>query len=97
MTWTTQRILDALADNREKLRAFGVQKIGLFGSYSRDTPRPDSDMDFLVVLERNTFDDYMGLKLFLEDFFGCGVDLVIEDSLRSELRPYVMADVRYVS
>jgi len=97
VTWTSKSVLDALAENREQLRKFGVQKIGLFGSYSRNAPDSNSDMDFLVTLERNTFDNYMGLKLFLEDYFGHQVDLVIEESLRPELRPYVTADVRYAA
>jgi hypothetical protein len=94
--WTAESILDTLTENLDSLRAFGVLKIGLFGSYSRGAPHRDSDMDFLVVLQKYTFDDYMGVKFFLEDLFGCKVDLVIEESLRSELRPYIMADVRYV-
>jgi predicted nucleotidyltransferase len=67
----------------------------LFGSYRRGIATPDSDMDFLVTLERSSFDDYMDLKFFLEDLFGCTVDLVPEKDIKPRLRPYIMEDVVY--
>ena len=69
-------IKQTLVDNRKTLRKYGVKRIGLFGSYVRGTAIPASDIDFLVELERLTFDDYMGLTLFLEDLFQKNVDLV---------------------
>lgn len=73
----------------------GVLKIGIFGSYRRGSPRSTSDMDFLVVLERPSFDNYMDLKFFLEDLFSCKVDLVMEDTLKPRLRPYILEEVIY--
>ena len=75
----------------------GAQKIGLFGSYSRGTATPDSDLDFLVVLEKSTFDGYMDLKFYLEDLFGLEVDLVLEKGVKPRLRPHIMAEVIYAS
>ncbi|HYP39727.1 MAG TPA: nucleotidyltransferase family protein [Chloroflexia bacterium] len=92
---TAQQILDMLVQHRARLREFGVQKIGLFGSYSRGEAGLDSDMDFLVVLERLTFDDYMSVLFLLEDLFSCKVDLVLEDSIKPRLRPYIMSEVMY--
>jgi hypothetical protein len=74
----------------------GVCSLGLFGSYRRGTATPESDMDFLVTLERSSFDDYMNLKFLLEDLFGCPIDLVVAHALKSRLRPYVLAEVAYV-
>ncbi len=95
--WTTQEILKTLDAHRDKLRAMGARKIGLFGSYRRGTPTSDSDMDFLVTLARPSFDDYMDIKIFLEDEFGCKVDLVLEDSIKPRLRPYILNEVVYVT
>lgn len=92
---TAQEILDTLAQHREELRGWGVQSIGLFGSYRRGDAKPDSDMDFLVTLERSSFDDYMDLKFFLEDLFESKVDLVPEKDIKPRLRPYIMEDVVY--
>lgn len=37
----------------------------------------------------------MGLKFFLEELFGCGVDLVVYDALKPRIRQYVMGEVEY--
>ena len=92
---TSEGILGELQVHRRDLRKFGVLKIGLFGSYRRGSPRAESDMDFLVVLERPSFDNYMDLKFFLEDMFSCKVDLVMEDTLKPRLRPYILDEVIY--
>lgn len=93
--WTRGEILDRLAQHRDPLRAMGVRKIGLFGSYRRGTPTAGSDMDILVTLDQPSFDGYMDLKFFLEELFQCPVDLVLEKNLKPRLRPYILAEVEY--
>src|SRR4051794_8264107 len=95
--WTTQDILDKLAHQRVLLSEMGVQKIGLFGSYRRGTATAESDMDFLVMLEDSTFDSYMAVKIYLEDLFGCKIDLVLEKTIKPSLRPYILAEVVYAA
>jgi len=92
---TAQEILSRLTQHREKLHELGVRAIGLFGSYQRGTPRLDSDMDFLVELERPSFDSYMDLKFFLEDMFRCRVDLVLAHTIKPRLRPIILSEVAY--
>ena len=43
--WTADAILDFLYTHRDTLKAMGVRKIGLFGSYVRGEQQPDSDID----------------------------------------------------
>lgn len=74
----------------------GVVKLGLFGSYARGEQQPGSDLDFLVILRDNTFDQYMEVKFYLEDMFGLSVDLGIEDTLRPEIRERILREVIYV-
>ena len=93
--WTSQEILQTLSKHKKALIGMGVRKIGLFGSYRRDTPSSASDMDFLVILERNSFDGYMNVKIYLEDLFGCPVDLVLEETIKPRLRPYILEEVVY--
>jgi len=90
-------IKQSLVDNRETLRKYGVKRIGLFGSYVRGTATAASDIDFLVELERVTFDDYMGLALFLEDLFQKDVDLVTATSIKPGIKPYVEKEIEYVT
>ncbi len=93
--WTTEKILDVLDEHHKQLRDLGAVRLGLFGSYARNSPNPQSDIDFLVVLEQNTFERYMDILFYLEDLFRCKVDLVLEDTLRDELRPYIMSEIVY--
>lgn len=93
--WTSAEVLAELARNRARLQTLGVRSLGLFGSYRRGTPRPDSDMDFLIDLERPSFDGYMDIKLWLEDTFGLPVDLVLVDTLKPRLRPVILSEVVY--
>ena len=79
------------------MRRLGVRRLGLFGSAVRGESRPDSDLDFLVELERNSFDAYMDLKFFLEDLFQCRVDLVLADTIKPRLREGILKETEYVS
>ncbi|MBN1149555.1 MAG: nucleotidyltransferase family protein [Anaerolineales bacterium] len=89
-------ILKTLENHQADLQRMGVCRIGLFGSYRRGAPSPESDMDFLVALEKPTFDSYMDVKFFLEDLFGCRVDLVMEETIKPRLRPFILQEVIYV-
>jgi predicted nucleotidyltransferase len=95
MALTAEYVLSELSKHADVLRGFGVKKIGLFGSVARGEAAEGSDLDFLVELERHTFDDYFGTKFFLEDHFGCKVDLVMVEALRREFAAQVMQEVVY--
>jgi uncharacterized protein len=90
-------ILKTLEERKDDLQRMGVLKIGLFGSYRRGKPGSSSDMDFVVKLEQPTFDAYMDVKIYLEDLFSCPVDLVIEETIKPRLRPYIMDEVVYAA
>jgi hypothetical protein len=94
--WTARTILDTLHQHRSELRAMGVIKLGLFGSYVRDEQRSDSDMDFLFSIEPFTWGNWMDVWNFLEDVFQTKIDLVPEKDLRPELQRHVLPEVRYV-
>lgn len=95
--WDATTIIETLETHRQRLNALGVRKLGLFGSYKRNAAKLDSDMDFLVTLNETSFDAYMDTKIFLEDLFQCSVDLVLEQNIKSRLRPYILNEVVYVS
>ena len=93
MPLTKDEILATLEREREAVRAFGVRRLALFGSALRGSIGEASDLDFVVVFDRVTFDDYMGLKEFLEERFGRKVDLVIEEDIKPLLRESILRDV----
>ena len=95
MKRTREAVLKQLEDNRDKIRGFGVKRLGLFGSVARGEATERSDLDFLVELEKKSFDVYMDLKDFLEEMFGCKVDLVMKDALKPRLREPILKETVY--
>jgi predicted nucleotidyltransferase len=95
---TTQKeILETLSLlDRELVKDYKVQRIGLFGSYARSEQRPESDIDLLVAFADGAdLFDLARLKYFLEEHLGHRVDIVPERALRNELKKSVLADVKY--
>jgi uncharacterized protein len=95
-----QEILDGLLKNLNKWRKeYGVKQIGLFGSYSRDEQIESSDID--VVVEFNdadlSFDNYMDLKICLEDLFQKPIDLVILNDIKPTLKSNILSTIKYVT
>jgi uncharacterized protein len=86
-----QRTLDLLGRSKPELQSrFGVTRLALFGSTSRDTASSGSDVDVLVAFDGPaTSKRYFGVQFYLEDMYGCPVDLVTEKALRPELRPNI--------
>lgn len=96
MIRNSQEILRIVEENRETIRGFGVRSLGLFGSAVRGEAAETSDLDFVVELEKKTFDSYMNLKKFLEELFGCKVDLVLKDNIKPRLREPILKETVYV-
>lgn len=82
----------------EMAERFGVASLSLFGSASRDTLRPGSDIDVLVsFIGPATFDRYFGLKNYLEDALGRLVDLATPNMLRPRLQERIKAELLRVA
>ena len=90
-------IIELLQSNRDAIKKYGVNEIGIFGSFARNDQREGSDVDVLVEMERETFDDYMGLLLFLEELFGRNVDLVMKDTIKPLIRDRILREAIYVA
>ena len=92
-------VLKILKEHRQEIQKnFGVKSLRIFGSTVRGENKPESDIDILVEFNGPaTFDDYMGLKIFLEDILGKQIDLVTEKALKPRLRPYIEKEAIYVS
>lgn len=75
-------------------RRFGAKHISVFGSAARDELNEASDIDVLVEFDGlATFDNYMGLKFFLQDLFKRRVDLVTRDSIKPRMRQIIERDL----
>ena len=87
---TTLRIL---SQHKKEFKHLGVKSLALFGSTARNESTEQSDIDLLVEFEKSpTFDTYMEAKFYFEDLLNKPVDLVIKDSLKPGIRPYVEAE-----
>jgi len=91
-------ILLKLKQNKIELKKFGVKRIGLFGSYVKDSQNEESDIDFIVEFMegQKTFDNFMDLKFFLEDTFEKEIDLVTRESIKPAYNKTIMESVEYV-
>ncbi len=88
-----------LRDHEQSLRALGVRRLGVFGSFTRGQQHRDSDVDLLVEFEEGakTFDHFMGLALLLEDLLGRRVELVTPEALSPYIGPRILREVEYVT
>jgi uncharacterized protein len=98
VTMNRSRIIQLLTQSKPLLmQRYGVTRLAVFGSIARETARNDSDIDVLVAFDGPaTSERYFGVLFYLEDLFGCAVDLVADKALRKELRPFVERDAIYV-
>jgi len=90
----SKEVIKKIIENKKNIKRYRVKKIGLFGSVLKGKKNP-KDIDVLVEFERVSFDNYMDLLFFLERLFKKKVDLIIESSLRPELK-YVKKEAKYV-
>jgi uncharacterized protein len=96
---TKQDVLNILHQNRDRLKALGVSRIGLFGSFVRGEHHPDSDIDLLVEFEagQKTFDAFMELSFLLEEILQRQIELVTVESLSPYIGPHILKEVEYAA
>jgi hypothetical protein len=99
MIVTKQTLLSDLEENKEKIQAFGVHRLGLFGSFVREENQPQSDIDLIVEFEpdKKNFDNFFGLCSFLESLFDRNIELITREGLSPYIGPYILSEVEYVS
>ncbi len=85
--------LEEIKPKKEIREKYGVNIIGLFGSYARNEQREVSDVDILIEIERPIDLKFFELWDELEDLLGCKVDLVREKLLREEIKENILKDV----
>ena len=96
---TKRDILKVLNEHCEQIKALGVKRLGLFGSFVREEARDTSDIDLLVEFEpgQKTFDHFMTLSFLLEDLLHRRVELVTPEALSPYIGPYILKEMEYVA
>lgn len=75
------------------LRAHGVTRASVFGSFARGEQRAQSDLDLLIEPKAGaTLLDLARLELALEDLLGRHVDLITYAELHPALRDQVLRE-----
>ena len=97
MNRSLEEALKMLNENKNELaRRFKVQKIGVFGSFSRKENIETSDIDILVTFREPVGWEFVDLAQYLEALLDMRVDLVTPDALRPRSREDILREVVYV-
>jgi len=88
-------ISEIIGNKREEVLAlaarYGASNVRVFGSVARGTADTDSDIDFLVDMEKGrSLLDLGGLLMELQRLFGRDVDVITVAGLRSRIRARVL-------
>lgn len=78
------------------IQKYFVDKIGYFGSFSRNEQTNDSDIDILVSFRKPIGWEFFDLHEFLENELKLKVDLVSEKALKEQLKQIIIKSVKYV-
>lgn len=73
-----------------------VDKIGVFGSFSRNEQKKNSDVDILVSFRKPVGWDFFDLQDFLEKELDLKVDLVSDKGLKKQLKKAILNSVEYI-
>jgi len=93
-----QEVIKIIKKNKPEMEShYGVQRLGLFGSYVRDKQRKKSDIDILVTFNRDIdLFDFLDLREYLEKQLHAKVDLVMESALKPAIGKRILSEVEYV-
>ena len=93
-----KEIIKIIRNNKPEMEShYGVQRLGLFGSYVRGKQRKKSDIDILVTFNRDIdLFDFLDLREYLESHLHAKVDLVMETALKPAIGKRILSEVEYV-
>ncbi|VAW29163.1 hypothetical protein MNBD_BACTEROID06-1789 [hydrothermal vent metagenome] len=95
---TKKTILGVLKTKKSLLATYGVNNIGLFGSFVGNNQKSDSDIDILVDFKSSeeTFDNLMSIYDVLEKSFkNYKVDIVTKNGLSEHIGSYILKETEY--
>jgi predicted nucleotidyltransferase len=93
-----QEIIQIIKNKKPEMEfRYGVQRLGLFGSYVRESQKKKSDIDILVTFSRDIdLFDFLDLREYLERQIQAKVDLVMETALKPAIGKRILSEVEYV-
>ncbi len=81
----------------ENKQVYSINKLGIFGSFSRDEASSSSDIDIVVDFHKADIFNQISIKQELEKTFGTKVDIVaLWKHMNPKLRSRIDRDALYV-
>lgn len=97
---TLEEIKKILEKHKAELRLqYGLEVIGIFGSYIKNEQRKTSDVDILVEISKEkklSLLDFIHLENYLSDLLGVKVDLVEKCTLKPNIGKHILKEVSYL-
>lgn len=95
---TKEKVIQVLRSvTDEALVRYKAHIQGIFGSVARGDESANSDIDVLVEFtEKADLFDFVGLAIFLEEKLHRRVDVVLSDTIKSEIKSAVMKEAIYI-
>jgi predicted nucleotidyltransferase len=93
-----EELIDRIGALRPQLLERGVRRLALFGSFQRNLPRPDSDVDLLLEFSpgRKNFDNFMAVCELLENSLQRRVEAITPESLSPFIGPRILQEAENV-
>ncbi len=89
-----------LRQHEKELREkYGIEEIGIFGSYVRGEQKEGSDLDILVSFKEKFKTDliaFVELEEYLSELLGVKVDLVMKSALKPRIGKQILKEVVYL-
>ena len=93
-----ENIAQELRDFWPAIQKHGVTSMWIFGSHARGDSHPGSDLDLLVDFASPPgFDNFMGLKIDLENRLGTKVDLLSRSACRPRFLKAIQPELLHVA
>ncbi len=91
----TRKIIHTLRSHLPELQQrYGVNYLGVFGSYVRGEYNPKSDLDVLVEFDYPpTLFEFVAIEQQLSELTGVKVDLVLKKVLKPNIGHHILAEV----
>ncbi len=95
---TKDEIISYLKEHKNEFaKKYKISKLALFGSYSRDENRDDSDIDIAIETPISDYFLLYDFKEELENFFHTKVDLIrIREKMNEALKGRILKEGIYV-
>ena len=91
-------LLKTLLKHRNEIEKHGIKKLGVFGSFSRNQAKKNSDVDFLVEFKpgKKNYTNFFKLSELLEQLCQRKIELVTQEALSPYFKDTINKEVEYL-